>query len=65
MTSHPVSLEPSMLTHLSAWGFPPSVLQRYAKSGVVALFQWQIECLLTDNAAPLQGGSLIYTAPTR
>lgn len=65
MLSYPRSHSPSDLTHLSSWGFPQAVVKKYAQKGVVSLFPWQIECLLSDNAAPLDGHSLLYTAPTR
>lgn len=64
MISHPSSYDPSSLTQLASWGFPPVAIQRYNQKGIRTLFPWQIECLLIDNAAPLRGKSLIYTAPT-
>lgn len=65
MYNHPQSRLPSELKTLSSWGFPQSVVRKYNSKGVVSLFPWQIECLLIDNAAPLEGRSLLYTAPTR
>lgn len=34
---------------LAAWGLPDLVLQRYAEKGITAMFEWQAECLCTDN----------------
>ena len=50
--------------NLSDWGIPPATLHKYASAGVQSLFPWQVDCLLCDNAAPLRGKSLVYTAPT-
>jgi len=38
------------------------VQQRYEVSGVVTMFPWQVECL--SNPRVLEGGNLIYSAPT-
>ena len=65
MLSHPQSFSPLDLTLLSSWGFPSSVVKKYQQKGVISLFPWQIECLLIDDAAPLNGRNLLYTAPTR
>jgi len=53
------------LTQLSSWGFPPTLVSRYAKMKVETLFQWQIECLTSQNGAVLYANHhLIYSAPT-
>lgn len=49
---------------LASWGVPPDVVTKYAQKGVKQLFDWQIECLCVDSGAVLDGGSLIYSAPT-
>ncbi|XP_059178781.1 DNA polymerase theta-like [Physella acuta] len=48
--------------HLSSWGLPEPVLQAYKNQGVTTMFEWQTECLLTDNV--LGGDNIIYSAPT-
>jgi hypothetical protein len=55
----------SALLHLSSWGFPQAVLDRYAKMKVTRLFPWQIDCLTCCEGAVLAGQkNLIYSAPT-
>ncbi|CAG5132586.1 unnamed protein product [Candidula unifasciata] len=47
---------------LSSWGLPEPVLEAYRSQGVLTMFEWQAECLLTGNV--LDGGNLVYSAPT-
>ena len=52
---------------MSAWGLPECVVEAYREKGITAMFTWQAECLLatpTAGAGPLQGGNLVYSAPT-
>jgi superfamily II RNA helicase len=57
------SISPTMLM-LSSWGIPQTIISAYRKRGIEKLFPWQVECLMIDNAAPLRGNNLIYSAPT-
>lgn len=41
---------------------PAAVVASYERSGVSALFPWQLHCLL--NTSVLSGRNLIYNAPT-
>lgn len=50
--------------NLSNWGIPSSVLSQYSRNGVTHLFPWQLECITSENGAPLLGNNLIYSAPT-
>lgn len=50
------------LLHLSHWGLPDEVLERYSNRGVVTMFEWQAECL--SQPGVLGGRNLIYSAPT-
>eukprot|EP01038_Epipyxis_sp_PR26KG_P006253 gene6253-8612_t len=52
------------LSSLSFWGLPEVVVNKYKSSGVKELFQWQIDCLCTNENAALKGGNLIFSAPT-
>ncbi|XP_069676367.1 DNA polymerase theta-like [Periplaneta americana] len=47
---------------LASWGLPEGILKRYEASGIVNMFPWQVECLC--NPRVLEGGNLIYSAPT-
>lgn len=49
---------------LSTWGLPSAVINMYQKRKIDKLFDWQIECLLLGDGAPLRGRDLIYSAPT-
>ena len=49
---------------ISAWGLPDTVVEQYKEKGITSMFSWQAECLLTDQGKPLQGGNLVYSAPT-
>ena len=35
--------------NLSAWGLPDTVLEEYQKRGVITMFPWQADCLLTGK----------------
>lgn len=54
---HPLSV-------LTAWGIPTRVVNQYARHNTTRLFDWQIDCLTCDDCAALDGGNLIYSAPT-
>ncbi|RUS83890.1 hypothetical protein EGW08_008371 [Elysia chlorotica] len=47
---------------LDQWGLPQPVLEAYKNHGVTTMFEWQAECLLTDNV--LDGRNLVFSAPT-
>ncbi|GFR73382.1 DNA polymerase theta-like, partial [Elysia marginata] len=47
---------------LDQWGLPEPVLEAYKHQGVTTMFEWQAECLLSDNV--LDGGNLVFSAPT-
>ncbi|XP_021338869.1 DNA polymerase theta-like isoform X1 [Mizuhopecten yessoensis] len=47
---------------LANWGLPDTVLNQYHKRGITTMFDWQAECLCTENV--LAGGNLVYSAPT-
>lgn len=49
---------------LEMWGIPLQTVARYESNGVRKLFQWQIDCLCTENQHALNGGNLVYSAPT-
>jgi replicative superfamily II helicase len=55
------TLDPSSLLY---WKIPPPARNAYAEKGVHHLFPWQIECLQHQNQHAINGGNLIYTAPT-
>lgn len=54
----------SSLTDLSFWGIPPLIQEKYKSSGVLKLYDWQAECLVSDNCSALRGRNFLYTAPT-
>lgn len=41
---------------------PPSIVSAYHSLGIQDLFPWQLQCLTSTQA--LQGGNLVYNAPT-
>ncbi|XP_033740640.1 LOW QUALITY PROTEIN: DNA polymerase theta-like [Pecten maximus] len=47
---------------LANWGLPDTVLKQYHRRGIITMFDWQAECLCTENV--LAGGNLVYSAPT-
>ena len=47
---------------LASFGFPESVVRRFALQGTVKLYKWQADCL-TPNVVDL-ARSLVYAAPT-
>jgi DNA polymerase theta len=47
---------------LKSWSLPEPILRRYHDLAITQMFDWQAECLLQSQA--LQGGNLIYSAPT-
>ena len=49
---------------VAAWGLPDTVVDQYKEKGITKMFSWQAECLLTNEGKPLQGGNLVYSAPT-
>ena len=49
---------------ISAWGLPDTVVEQYKEKGIAFMFSWQAECLTTDQGKALQGGNLVYSAPT-
>ena len=49
---------------VAAWGLPDTVVDQYKEKGITKMFPWQAECLLTNDGKPLQGGNLVYSAPT-
>ncbi|XP_012271353.1 DNA polymerase theta [Orussus abietinus] len=48
---------------LSAWGLPPSILERYESWGVTSMFPWQVECL-SNHRVIEDYRNLVYSAPT-
>lgn len=42
---------------LSSWDLPESICRKYADIGIVQMFDWQVQCLLTGRA--LDGGMLL------
>eukprot|EP00808_Paulinella_micropora_P006044 g7656.t1 len=48
---------------LEDWGIPSPICDMYRHSGVVKLFQWQLDCL-SQSGVTHGGGNLIYSAPT-
>ncbi|KAJ1460281.1 hypothetical protein M885DRAFT_510104 [Pelagophyceae sp. CCMP2097] len=42
---------------------PRLLAARYVRARVKCLFEWQVECLNVDGGAPLDGASLVYSAP--
>lgn len=58
-------IPPQNPQYLQSWGIPISVCEKYKSRGVLELFPWQIECLIQQHNASLQGkDNLIYSAPT-
>ena len=49
---------------MAAWGLPDTVVEQYKEKGITSMFSWQAECLLADQGKCLQGGNLVYSAPT-
>lgn len=49
---------------VAAWGLPDTVVDQYKEKGITKMFPWQAECLLANEGKPLQGGNLVYSAPT-
>jgi superfamily II DNA or RNA helicase len=49
---------------LEEWGVPDLVIEGYKAKGITELKPWQRECLSVDSGAPLQGRSLVFSAPT-
>jgi hypothetical protein len=50
---------------LEYWGVPIRTCQRYAQEQrVERLFQWQVDCLACEEGYALNGGNLVYSAPT-
>ena len=43
---------------------PDTVVEQYKEKGITSMFSWQAECLLADQGKALQGGNLVYSAPT-
>ena len=58
------SSQDSKVCELPWWGVPSGVLVEYHRHKVDRLFPWQVECLCTNNGSALDGGNLIYSAPT-
>ena len=56
--------ENNSASSLSFWGIPEVTVARYEKAGIKRLFEWQVECLLSNAGKVLRGGNLVYTAPT-
>ena len=51
--------------NLESWGIPPVILSRYHSAGVLNLFEWQVECLMLNDASALRRNkNLVYSAPT-
>ena len=64
LTRSGIQLDRHSATSLLFWGIPGVTVARYAKAGVKTLFEWQVDCLLSDEGRVLRGGNMVYTAPT-
>ncbi|CAM9304200.1 unnamed protein product, partial [Discosporangium mesarthrocarpum] len=49
---------------LETYDIPAEIVRSYAASGVKSLFPWQAQCLRTNKGKVLDGGNLVYCAPT-
>ena len=50
---------------LENWGVPPTIRSKYHAAGVSSLFEWQVECLMLNDASALKHNkNLVYSAPT-
>ncbi|KAJ1563901.1 hypothetical protein HK096_010504, partial [Nowakowskiella sp. JEL0078] len=58
-----IEKDSSLLLTRSDLALPPSVTDTYAECGVTSLYEWQMECLLTEGVAS-GVNNLIYSAPT-
>ena len=47
---------------ISEWQLPDWAVDGFRASGINRLYDWQVECL--DDETTLNGGNLIYCAPT-
>ncbi len=71
-----LQLPKERLTRLESWGLPEKIILKYSEAmsypndnnktknsniKMPSLFDWQIECLLTNNGSTLTGGDLIYS----
>ncbi|XP_050442500.1 DNA polymerase theta [Adelges cooleyi] len=50
------------LCDINSWGLPPQIVDNYKKRGIVSMFPWQVECLMSQGV--LDGRNLVYSAPT-
>lgn len=57
-------LKPNIYS-LEFWGVPIATADKYSKLFKVSqLFPWQVDCLCCEDGFALQGGNLVYSAPT-
>ena len=53
------------LSQLECWGIPLKIVKKYENKGFKQLFQWQIDCLNTNNGSVLTNNDhLVFSAPT-
>jgi hypothetical protein len=63
--NYPISYN-NNYNNLLSWGIPLETINLYKNiSGIDSLYQWQIDCLLNDNAQCLKGKNIIYTQTQR
>ncbi|XP_055341716.1 DNA polymerase theta-like [Paramacrobiotus metropolitanus] len=51
-------------TDLSTWGLPQQIVCAYGRAGITSMFPWQASCLSIGAGRALNGGNLVFSAPT-
>ncbi|XP_055348119.1 DNA polymerase theta-like [Paramacrobiotus metropolitanus] len=49
---------------IANWGLPEQVVAAYQRAGITTMFPWQAACLSIGAGRVLNGGNLVFSAPT-